>query len=303
MDAFYNIHLEFDTTLSIIMEASRRGHSVFHAEPKDLFLLNRGLFANASEIAADRTNGFRVLKTISLPASAFNAILVRKDPPFDLEYLNMTYLLDFAKGKALIINDPEGIRSANEKLFSFRFHKFMPESLATNQTDSILQFQKKIRKDLILKPLNRKAGEGILLLGQKERNKASVIRHATKNDSETILAQEFIQSGLTEGDKRILIWDGVILGAFQRIPKRGEFRSNLSLGGTMKKTTVTAKERRIISALKPILKQNGLIFVGLDLVGEKITEINVTSPAGIPEINELNGQFVETKILDWIEKH
>ncbi len=340
MDPFKKIHLAYDTSVSLMVECQKRGHTILYAEPKELALTNTTLWANVRHVEVDVAKGFKVLGQNQIKAENVDCIFVRKDPPFDLEYLYMTYLLEAVADKTLVINSPRGIRNANEKLFSFQFEKWVPPSLATTDANAILAFQKSLGTDLVLKPLNRKAGEGVMRLkkvsrisylppncvarpvhkglcravgrtspcfvaGVSRKNSAGKIpkqlRLATKNGEETILAQKFIKKGLTEGDKRILLWDGKVVGVFGRVPKRGEFRANLSLGGTAKKSRLTKREKEIIHALRPTLKQNGLIFVGLDTIDGWITEMNVTSPAGIADINGLYGTRVETGIVDWLE--
>ena len=303
MDAASKLDLEFDTSMSLMSEAIMRGHHVFYAEPKHLTLTNGQLNADCREVVSvSRKRGLNFYGKTRLAVSDCDAVLIRKDPPVDLEYIYMTHLLEYAPKHVLMINSPHAIRSANEKLFCFQFPKWMPPSLATSSAEHILRFQAAVASDLILKPLNRKGGEGIFLLRRNERAKTAVIRRATYNGTETILAQKFLTAGLREGDKRILLWDGEILGAFGRVPKKGEFRANMALGGRSKKVPVTRREVNIVRALKPRLKREGLVFVGLDFVGGYLTEINVTSPAGITDINHLYGTRLEERVLDWFEK-
>ncbi len=303
MDSMEKILLPYDTSLTIMVEAQKRNHRIFYAEPKNFLLDQKKLAVDVREVWANQKRGFKVLCKKRIDASQVDVILIRKDPPFDLEYLYMTYLLETISDQTLCINSPKGIRDANEKLFSFQFKKWVPPSIVTSNLEEILSFQENLRSDVILKPLNQKGGSGILLLPKNSKRKSQIIGRATKAGTQTILAQKFLKKGLTSGDKRILLLDGEILGAFGRIPKRGEFRANLSLGGTSKKVTITNRERVLVHELKPTLKKRGLIFVGLDLIDGFLTEINVTSPAGIFDINELYGTALESKVVDWIEAH
>ncbi len=305
MDPPEKILLEFDTSLAIMMEAMGRSHRVFYTEPHELSLANGALNGMAREVeSAGRESGFRFKAARLSSISEFDAVLIRKDPPVDIHYFNMLYLLDYAVKKTLVINSPSGIRQANEKLFPFYFKDLMPPSVATSQESEILKFQEHVNSDVILKPLNRKGGEGILLLKKSAsaKSKSEKIKKVTRGGLETILAQKFIKAGITEGDRRILLWDGEILGAFGRVPKFGEYRSNLSLGGSMKKIEATKQEQRMVQKLRPTLKKLGLIFVGIDMIDGWMTEINVTSPAGITEIDELYNAHVESRVLDSLEK-
>jgi len=303
MDPPEKILLEFDTSMAIMMEALNRGHKVFYTEPKHLSLRSGELSVNTREIASlNRQQGFQFRPEEFHPAANFNLILIRKDPPVDVDYFNMLYLLDYVSDQTLVINSPAGIRQANEKLFPFYFKDLMPPSIATSRESEVINFQDQVNSDIILKPLNRKGGEGIILLKKTSKTKSEKIRKITRNGVETILAQKFIKAGLTDGDRRILLWDDDILGAFGRVPKLGEYRSNLSLGGSMKKIKITEHEQKIVEKLRPVLKKLGLIFVGLDIIDGWVTEINVTSPAGITEIDELYGEQIEIRILDLLEK-
>lgn len=305
MDPPEKILLEFDTSMAMMMEAHARGYGVFYAEPRELSLGNGELRVETRPVdSVDRRRGFRFMAKEQRSSDYFSAILIRKDPPVDVEYFNMLYLLDYAAAKTPVINAPAGIRQANEKLFPFYFKDLMPPSVATSRESEILKFQEEMNSDIILKPLNRKGGEGIVLLKKSgaAKAKSEKIKKVTRRGVETILAQKFIKTGLTAGDRRILLWDGEILGAFGRVPKLGEYRSNLSLGGSMKKIEITKHERAIVRQLSPILSKLGLTLVGLDIIDGWVTEINVTSPAGITEIDELYGTCVESRVMDLLEK-
>ena len=303
MDPIEKIDLQYDTSLSLIEECQHRGHRVFYVEPKNLVLTNQTVKALAKLVAVDRKKGIRVLLQETIHLNKADYIFIRKDPPVDLEYIYMTHILESLANQVTIINSPQGIRDANEKIFTFQFKKWVPPSIVTSERKAILSFQKEIASDLILKPLNQKGGEGIYFLSKNAAQKEAIINRATRNGRETLIAQKFLKKGLRDGDKRILIWNGKIIGAFGRVPKRGEFRANLSLGGTSKKVTVTAREKRIVQTLVPTLKRMGLIFVGLDLIDGFITEINVTSPAGIVDIQELYGIHLERGMVDWLERN
>ncbi len=301
MDAVEKIDCPNDTSTHILIELQTRGHRVFCAEPKDLELAGGRVIAHAKTVSVTVKNGYRVLGRVKISLDRMDAIFIRKDPPVDLEYFYMTYLLERVPARVLMINSPKGIRDSNEKLYSFQFKKWMPPSLAASNPDSILSFQNKLKSDVILKPLNDKGGHGISLLKLKDKKRVQMAKRATKNASQTILAQQFLQKGLTEGDKRILLWNGEIIGVFGRMPARGEFRANLSLGGKCKKASVTRREKEMISEMKRDFQRKGLIFVGLDTIAGFVTEINVTSPAGITDINYLYKTKLECDVVDRFE--
>lgn len=301
IDPFKKLDLRYDTSLALMIECQKRGHRVLYAEPKDIILTNQTVQVKTCEAKLARNIPTSV-RIKWLDASKFDYIFIRKDPPVDLEYLYMTHKLEFVPSNVRIINHPKGIRDTNEKIIGLRFKKWMPASVVTSSLEEILKFQAGVHDDIILKPLNRKGGEGILLLPKRSNQKERIIRKSTRNETESIIAQKFIKKGLTEGDKRILIWDGKMIGAFGRVPKRGEFRANISCGGSFVKTKVTKRDVQIVRAINPLLKKMGLLFVGLDLIDGWITEINVTSPAGIVDIQELYGIHLERLIVDSLEK-
>lgn len=302
MDRMDKIWIPYESSFLLMTEAQRRGHRILYAEPKDLWLAHEKLNVAATIVATDRKVGFRITGKTAFPVEKADCVFIRKDPPFNLEYLYMTYLLETVSGKTLLINSPQALRDFNEKLLPFRFKQWMPPTIVTANPSAILSFQRDLRSDLILKPLNRKGGEGITLLPFRSKRKESAVNLATSNGSKTMLAQKFLKKGLTEGDKRILLWKGEVLGAFGRVPKKSEFRANLSQGGTSKKTSVTKRECAIVSELKPFFLRNGLFLVGLDLVDGMVTEINVTSPAGFYDLTALYGVTLERRVIDSIER-
>ena len=295
-----DILLRCDSSISLMMESEKRGHQVLYAEPKDLRLTERALLVNVKQVSVSR-KGFHVHSEFSIPAERANCVFIRKDPPFDLEYLYLTYILEPLSKKTLVINSPAGIRNANEKIWMLKWVKWVPESLVTKDPEAILKFQEKISSDLILKPLHEKGGAGILFLPQTSNRRGGIANRATKEGRQTVIAQKFLKRGLKEGDKRIVVWDGEILGAFGRVPKPGEFRANLSLGGIAKKVKVSKREKQIVREMSGAFRKNGLIFVGLDLIDGFLTEVNVTSPAGIYDLHDLYGISIERRMIDWVE--
>ncbi len=230
-----------------------------------------------------------------------HCLFIRKEPPFDRDYLSMTYLLDFLRKKVFIINDPQGIRDANEKLSSLAAPRFAAEAVTGYRPDLIRSFLRKIKsRAFVLKPLFYKGGKGIVKGSGTSARFRKEIAEATHEAHEPVTVQRFIPHAKT-GDKRILLLDGKALGAFTRIPGPGDFRANMALGGRAQWAEVNARDQRIITALKGYLRRNGLFFVGMDVLDGYLTEVNVTSPAGVPEINRFHGLKTEDPVVDFLE--
>ena len=327
LDPMEKIHLEWDSSMSLMMEAERRGHRVFYVEPRELFYRDKTIFARAREVSTSRENGFRILNETTLDLKTCDAVFNRKDPPFDMAYYSLTLLLDLLAPHTLVVNSPAGLRKANEKLYILEFPEWIPPTLVSNNPEQILAFGRAHKTDLILKPLDQKGGEGIKLLplnsaqkgvilrrqpkdlraqilrfAQNDKGGFNILKPMTHSGTRWIVAQKFLKKNLTHGDKRILLLNGNAIGQFSRIPKAGEYRSNLSLGGKAVRAVLTSKERKLVKALRPKLLRDGLYFVGLDVVDERLIEINVTSPAGFPEINELEGKRPEVLVVDFLQK-
>jgi glutathione synthase len=243
---------------------------------------------------------YQLGKTIFSPLESYDAVFMRKDPPVDSSYLYATYILDLIDtDKTKVINSPHGIRSANEKMYGLQFQSVIPETIVTQSKDVIADFLAK-KKAVILKPLNGKAGEGILFLEEGDRNFNSLIEISTKRGQEPIMIQEYLPSA-KEGDKRIILIDGKPVGAVNRIPTGKEFRGNMAVGGRVAATEITAHELKICEIISPQLKKDGLVFVGIDVIGGYLTEINVTSPTGIREIDILNGVNLGSETIKYVE--
>ncbi|MBI1977837.1 MAG: glutathione synthase [Candidatus Omnitrophica bacterium] len=301
MDSMENILLKWDTSMGIMIEAQKRGHQIFYLEPKDLFAQNGSAYGEAREVRVSRKRGFEIVHLQTLNLKTFDIIFNRKEPPFDVSYLYLTYLLELAEPEAFVINSPKGVRKANEKFYILEFEKWIPPTLVSNNPERIEVFQRKLKCDLILKPLDLKGGAGIKLLPLRSKKARTILHRATRGGSKWIMAQKFLKRNLTSGDKRILMLNGQPIGQFGRIPKRGEFRANLSLGGKHIRARLTAREKKLIRTLRPKLLRDGLYFVGIDVVDGKLIEMNVTSPAGITEINLLEGKHPEVQVVNFLE--
>ena len=301
MDVMEKILLDVDTSISIMMEAQKRGHQILYVTPRDLFYRDNTLYANTCKVAVSRASGFRILNQKLIDMETCDVVFNRKEPPFDLSYLYLTQMLERLEPDVFVINSPRGVRKANEKLYILEFPHWVPPTLVSNDPERIKCFQQEKKIDLILKPLDQKGGAGIKLLPWKTKKARQILSQATQNGKKWVMAQKFLRQGLTRGDKRILLLNGDVIGQFGKIPRRGEFRANLSLGGKYVRASLTARERKLVRALRPKLIADGLYFVGVDVIDGWLLEINVTSPAGIPEINELEGTRPEIRVVDFLE--
>ena len=292
-----------DTSFWIMFEMLRRGHEVFHFESRHLFWQAGEVQATLTASRLDPRKGFLPSSVQKEPQclSTFQCIFIRKEPPFDNEYLWALHLLELVKDRVFVINDPQGIAMSNEKLFTLFFKKYSPESCATEDVETACRFIQGLRSNVVVKPLHEKGGAGIFFTSARDKNLRSLLSMATEHGKIQVLLQRYVPAERF-GDKRILILDGQILGAFLRRPPPYDFRANLSLGASLHKTTVTAQDRRLVEELAPELAQRGLLFVGIDVIGRFLTEINVTSPAGIPDLNLLYKTRVEKKVADYLEK-
>jgi glutathione synthase len=237
-----------------------------------------------------------------LRVADFDAVLIRNDPPFDAVYAYMTQLLELVRGRTLVINDPRGLRDANEKLYALHFAKWMPTTLVTADPARIRPWVEAHGGRAVIKPLDGMAGAGVFLLNADDKNFSAIVEATIGETGRTwCMVQEFLPAA-REGDKRILLLDGAPLGAILRVPHASEARANLHVGGTAQQTAVTDHERAMIEDLAPRLRADGLVFVGLDVIGGKLTEVNVTSPTGIQAMTRLDGVNYSTRVIEWVEK-
>ena len=299
MDPLKDLDLQWDTSLCLLRELNARGHETFLFIPEALGLHKGKVFGRGNHIESAGGNHYRLGPGEKRELAEFHAVLVRKDPPFDSSYLSLTYLLEPLARQTSVINHPQGIRNANEKLFGLVPGRHSPPTLVSAKREEIVAFQKKLGRDLVIKPLYEKGGKGVFKFARGENPKK--LDPATGRGKEWVVAQEFIPVPQGGGDKRILLWKGEILGAFERIPPPGDFRSNLSLGGQFVKCGVSEAEGKIVRDLAPFLIKEGLFFTGIDVRGGKLIETNVTSPAGLVELDLLYGGAT-TKLADELER-
>ncbi len=303
MDPIGTINTEKDTTFVLMLEAQARGHEVWYLELKDLFVKDAEAWGNATSVKLERGVAFYEFgETKTLQLESFDVVWMRKDPPVDNDFLYATYILSLIDDKnAKVINNPTGIRESNEKLYSLFFPKVIPQSIVTKNISQLEDFLEESGGQMVVKPLDGHGGEGIFYVRKGDRNASVILETITKFESEYVIAQKFIEE-VSEGDKRIIVLNGEPLGAVLRVPKPGgEFRSNFHSGGSPAKTELTERDLEICRIVGPKLREDGLYFVGLDVIGGYVTEINTTSPTGVQEINRLDGVQLETKVIEFVE--
>jgi glutathione synthase len=303
MDPIQGIDIAGDSTFAIMLGAQRRGHSLCYYKPEDLTWGEGRLWTMAwpvtvRPVAGDHfTLGDPILLDLGRDT---DVVLMRQDPPFDLGYITATHLLERIQGETLVVNDPASVRNAPEKLWVLDFARYMPPTLVTRSLGAARHFLEK-HGEIVIKPLHGNAGKAVFKVGRDGANLAALIEMFNTAYREPHVVQAFVPE-IAEGDKRIVLVDGEVAGAINRIPGAGEIRSNLAVGGSAEKTELTETEREICAALGPELKARGLLFVGIDVIGGKwLTEINVTSPTGILAIDRFNGTDTPGLIWDAIE--
>ena len=302
MDPMERIAIAGDSTFAVMLAAEARGHRLFHYRPDALSWADGRLWADARPVRVQRVEGdhfrFGDAARIDLGRDA-DVVLMRQDPPFDLGYITATHLLDRIKGETLVVNDPASVRNAPEKLWVLDFARFMPPTAITRSLAVAREFLAE-HKEMVLKPLHGFAGGSVFRIGRDGANLSALMEMFNAAYREPHMLQAFLPS-VAEGDKRIVLVDGKVAGAINRLPGKGEIRSNLAAGGSAQPTELTARDREICDALGPELARRGLLFVGIDVIGGHLTEINVTSPTGIVAIDRFNGTDTPALIWDAIE--
>ena len=302
MDPIAAINIDGDSTFALMLEAQRRGHTLFHYHVRDLSMRGKdNITAKAHPVTVRREKGnhysFAPRETIDL--AACDVVLMRQDPPFNMAYITATHVLEHIHPRTLVVNDPAHVRNAPEKLFVTHFPQLMPPTLITADTAEIAAFRAEF-KDIIVKPLYGNGGAGVFRIKPDDENLSSLIEMFTSASREPLMVQRY-EPAVRQGDKRIILVDGKAEGAINRVPAAGEARANMHVGGKAIKTSLTKREHEICEAIGPELKKRGLIFVGIDVIGDWLTEINVTSPTGIQEIARFDGTDLAAKIWDVIE--
>jgi len=291
-----------DTSLAFMLECQRRGHEVHAFEQKDLEYRDGAVSAAAKRLELQRVKGahYRIVAEGRIFLAELDVVFLRKDPPVDVEYLHATQLVELAAGP-LLVNDPAGLRDANEKLYVLRFTDLIPKTLVSRGVGELRAFLDELGGEMIIKPIDGFGGRGVLHVRRDDRNVNSLLELATAGGRVAIVAQEYLEAS-REGDKRIIVIDGEPAGAMMRVPQPDDVRGNLAAGGRSQKSALTDRDREICARLAPDLRRRGLYFVGLDVIGGYLTEVNVTSPTGIEEINALDEVVLERRMIDFVER-
>lgn len=303
MDPVSTVRVDEDTSFALMLEAERRGHRVDHCMAQDLFLDGGVAWARVREAKCSRETS----PPIALGApedvrlAEVDVVFVRKDPPFDADYLWMSQVLEHVRGRTLVVNDPRGLRDANEKLYATYFPDLMPETLVTSHADRVKAFVGRVGGRAVIKPLDGKGGESVFALTSDDPNLNAILETVTREGRRLAMVQRYLPE-VMRGDKRILMLDGELLGAILRVPQGGDLRSNIHVGGRVEAAVLDDADHRIVTAVGPRLRADGLAFVGLDVIGGYLTEVNVTSPTGIQQASRLSGENLEAKVIAWLEK-
>jgi glutathione synthase len=301
MDPLETVNIDADSTFVLALEAQRRGHGLYHYLPKQLSYRNGRVVAKARPFEVRREQGdhFTAGEPEVIDLATLDVVLMRQDPPFNLAYISATHLLDRVHPQTLVVNDPHHVRNAPEKLFVTQFAELMPPTLITYDIEEIKAFRKEHR-DVIVKPIYGNGGAGVFHLRPEDTNLGSLVELFQTYLNEPLMVQRYVPE-IRQGDKRIILIDGQPAGAVNRVPASGETRANLHVGGRAEKVELTKRDLEICEMIGPTLEERGLIFVGIDVIGDYLTEINVTSPTGLQEIDRFDGVSLEGKVWDAIE--
>ncbi|HEY8042465.1 MAG TPA: glutathione synthase [Polyangiaceae bacterium] len=301
MDPMDRVLPDKDTTFAFQRAAQRRGHATLHCQPRDVYVEDGDVWARVRPLTvSDQAPHARFDDAFDLRLADADCVLIRKDPPFDAEYLYVTLMLEKLRGRTLMVNDPRGLRDANEKLYTLHFAQHMPRTLVTTDRDRIHRFVQALGAGVV-KPLDGAGGSGVMVVDKSDRNARSIVDYITHEGTRHAMVQEYLPAVLA-GDKRVLLLEGEILGAINRVARADDVRSNIHAGGRVEPCEVTAEERAIVADMAPRLAADGLVFVGLDFIGGRLTEVNVTSPTGIQELSRHTGRDAAERVIVWIER-
>jgi glutathione synthase len=302
MDHISTVSIAGDTTFALSLEAQRRGHAVFHYTPDRLTLENGKVFARVEEMTVRDEAGdhFSLGEAVRADLAEMDVVLLRQDPPFDMNYITTTHILERIHPETLVVNDPAWVRNSPEKIFVTEFPDLMPETLITRDAAEVAAFRK-AHGDIIVKPLYGNGGAGIFHLREDDRNLSSLLEMFTQMFREPFIVQRYLKD-VRKGDKRIILIDGEPVGAINRVPAEHDSRSNMHVGGRAEATDLTEREREICARIGPSLRERGFILVGIDVIGDYMTEINVTSPTGVREVKRFGGADITALFWDAVEK-
>jgi glutathione synthase len=302
MDAPERIAPATDTTYGFIEAALPRGHQCLHCLPTEVEFSGGDVYARLGALRIDATGSPLVVDGSERVALAdVDAVFIRKDPPFDQAYFYATLLLEQLRGKTLMLNDPRGLREANEKLYILNFPQHTPPTLVTADRAAIFEFVEQVGGQAVIKPLDGAGGFGVMALEGGGRNVRAIVDMLTREGRRLAMVQQYLPE-IAEGDKRVLLLDGAPLGAILRVPQGGDLRANIHVGSQVRAADLDDQETRLVADIASKLRADGLVFVGLDLIGGRMTEINVTSPTGIRELGDLSGTTPSDEVIDWVEK-
>ncbi len=302
MDPLDRVLPDKDTTFAFLRAAQARGHENLHCLLKDLYVKGGEVFARARQLTVQATAPHLVFGTEhDLRVVDAQAVFIRKDPPFDADYLYATLLLERARARTVLLNDPRGLRDGNEKLYALHFSKHMPRTLVTAHEDLVYQFLDEVGGKGVIKPLDLAGGSGVMMLTKGDKNTRAIVQLVTGEGRRLAMVQEFLPD-VVNGDKRVLLLDGEVLGAINRVPRSDDFRSNIHVGGSVHPYELTKEERAMVADIAPRLKEDGLVFVGLDVIGGKLTEVNVTSPTGIQQLSAHMNRDMAASVIQWVER-
>jgi len=304
MDPVSTVIVDEDTSFALMLEAQARGHRVDHCLASDIGLRGRRVVARVRQatMQLDPDDPIRLGAAEDIDLLDVDAVFIRKDPPFTDAYLWLTLVLDHLEGRTLVVNNPRGLREANEKLYAHHFPEIVPSTIMTSHKDEVLQFLSDVGGKAVIKPIDGHGGEGVFLLSQGDSNLNGLIESVTHLGSRNAIVQALIPEVYDEGDKRILLVDGELLGVVARVPAKGDLRSNVHVGGSAAPAEVSDADLQIIETIAPRLRADGLFFVGLDVIGGKLIEVNVTSPTLIQQMSRLVGENLSAIVIDRLEE-
>ena len=302
MDHVSTIHIAGDTTFALALEAQRRGHRLYHYTPDRLSMLGGKVFARLETLSVvDKAEKhYELGEPVRTDLSEMDVVLLRQDPPFDMNYITTTHILERIHPATLVVNDPAWVRNSPEKIFVTEFPDLMPETLITKDPIEVAAFRRQYG-DIIIKPLYGNGGAGVFHLHEADRNLASLLEMFGQMFREAYIVQRYLKE-VRAGDKRIMLVDGEPAGAINRVPAEHDARSNMHVGGRAEPIGMTEREREICARIGPALKQRGFLLVGIDVIGDYLTEINVTSPTGIREVKRFGGADIAALFWDAVEQ-
>ena len=302
MDPLDKINVTGDSTFMLMLEANKRGWKTYCCTPEDLYAENGKAIGTVQHVEVYQENPyFNVATPEEIELGEFQVIWMRKDPPFNMDYIFSTYLLDLVPKSTMVLNDPRAIRNCNEKMFAMFWPDLCPETLVTRRIEQAREWSKKYNR-VVIKPWDGNGGRGVLVSSFNDPNFRSMLEILTEEEQQYILVQRYLPE-VTEGDKRIILIDGEAVGWMARIPHSSDHRGNMHVGARVANFELSERDKEICQSLKQELKKLRLLFVGIDIIGSHLTEINVTSPTGIQEINKLMGTKIEKILTDQIVKY